>query len=56
MLGKSSIEIYSVSMKVKNEEHAEMKASLEDSETFIAIDDDEPPTRKSTHNEMETSK
>ena len=56
MLEKSSIEIYSVSMKFKNDEYAEMKASFEDWETVMVNDDDEPPTRKSTNNEMETSK
>ena len=39
MLGTSSIEIYSVSMK----------ASFEDWETFMANDDDEPPIIKTAN-------
>ena len=53
---KSSIESYDVFMKVKNDEHAETKASFEDSKKIMAVDDDALSTAKTTKGEMETSR
>ena len=49
MSEKSSINSYNVLMKAKNDEHAEMKASLEDDWKIIETDDDMPPTAKTTN-------
>ena len=56
MSEKSSSCSRKVLMKIKDDRLAEMKASLEDSGRIREADDDEPPTMKSTNDEMETSK
>ena len=56
MSEESSSDSRNVLMNIKDDGHAEMKVSLEDSGRIMEADDDEPPTRKSTNDEMETSK
>ena len=56
MSEKSSSYSRKVLMKIKDDGHAEMKVSLEDSGRIMEADDHEPPTRKSTNDKMETSK
>merc|ERR1719440_1138120 len=53
---KSSLESYTVFMKVKNDEHAKMQATFEDKEKIMAANDDALSTAKTTKGETETSK
>ena len=51
MSEKSAINSDNVLMKVKNDEHAEMKALLEDEWKIMEADDSTPPTQKTTTEE-----
>ena len=52
---KSSLESHNVFVKVENEEHANMEASIEDKEKIMVADADALPSAKTTKGEMETS-
>ena len=51
MSAKSSINSDNVLMKIKDDEHAEMKASLKDDWKTMEVDDDTPPTANTTNDE-----
>ena len=53
---KSSLEYHNAFMKIKNDEHAKMKASIEGKEKIMAADDDALSTANTIKGEMDTSK
>ena len=55
-LERSVLESYTVFMKVNNDEHAKMKALIEDKKRLVAGDDESLSIAKTAEGDVETSK